>query len=196
MTDFDQTRLLALLPGAGDFEARLEDLRSQLAAGNEPILESTTREIEPIVEKYLKLKERKLYDYRVDLPPAPYTIAFVANPIIRKRQREASDPAFEPDPILNDLDLFLQTVNRGLASFEIDSVVGRPEIWSRIRVVTIFNEDARGEEFSLLEEFQEERVLDGARTSVLARFRRPRIGRRSTPTRLGTRALVAYRILG
>jgi hypothetical protein len=80
----------------------------------------------------------RLYDFNPQPPPrAPYTIAFIANPRIPGNQPNA----LERDPIVDDLDLFLHTVDRALQSFERDEVLGAAEIWSRARVVTFFDPD-------------------------------------------------------
>jgi len=113
-----------------------------------------------------RLKDRLLYDYHLkNIPAHPYTIAFVANPKIRKRGgEEEREAGYEPDPIARDRNLFLRAVDRALFSLETDPVIGRPEIWSRMRVVTIFNPvlaAASGPKYGLLEEFQEELLQDG-----------------------------------
>jgi hypothetical protein len=94
------------------------------------------------------LKERRLYRYRTlrpdEQPEQPYTIVFVANPRILKRGDEALldenlDASYYTDPIVYDRELFLRGVDRALFSLERNSVVGRPEIWSRVRIITLFN---------------------------------------------------------
>lgn len=63
----------------------------------------------------------------------PYTIVFVANPLLR-----TTDPDIIPDPIMNNINLFLRAVERALFSFEFNhEVIGHPDIWSKIRIVTI-----------------------------------------------------------
>lgn len=109
------------------------------------------------------LKEHLLYDYHLKhVPQHPYTIAFVANPKIRKLGGdEKHEAGYEADPIGHDRDLFLRTVDRAMFSLETDPVIGRPEIWSRVRVVTVFNPalvSAGGPDYGLIEEFQEELV--------------------------------------
>lgn len=80
------------------------------------------------------------YNYEIpDPPPHPYTIAFVANPKIRTA---AGSDQFEDDPITRDVDLFLRAVDQALAVFECDEVLGRPEIWSRIRITALFDPQA------------------------------------------------------
>jgi hypothetical protein len=108
-----------------------------------------------------KLKKQKLYDEHVDSPsPCPYTIALVANPKILKLGQSESDPnaAYEVDPVICDRELFLQAVERALSSLEGDAVIGRPEIWNRVRVVTVFNpglaaKDKSGKDYGLLKEY-------------------------------------------
>ncbi len=114
------------------------------------------------------LKDRLLYDYHLkNLPAHPYTIAFVANPKIHKRDEDENREAgYEMDPIARDRDLFLRAVDRALFSLETDPVVGRPEIWSRVRVVTVFNPvlaAASGPLYGMVEEFQKELEQDGVR---------------------------------
>lgn len=63
----------------------------------------------------------------------PYTIVFVANPLL---QTAHSGKIF--DPIMNNLHLFLKAVERALFSFEFNhEVIGHPDIWSKIRIITI-----------------------------------------------------------
>jgi hypothetical protein len=104
---------------------------------------------ELLLERYLELKERKLYNYRILNPPQyPYTIAFVANPyVLRLNDTKQSLADFETDsnnyvedPIIKNRDLFLQSVERAMSALEEDDVVGNPEIWSRIRVITVFDD--------------------------------------------------------
>jgi hypothetical protein len=108
-----------------------------------------------------KLKEQRLYKYRIANPPEqPYTIAFVANPKIHKRAMDENNEfGYAVDPIIHDLPLFLRAVDRALFSLELDPVVGRPEIWSRVRVITVFDPaliTASGPQVGMLEEFQKE----------------------------------------
>ncbi len=126
------------------------------------------------------LKDRRLYQYKFaippfdpsrphhsEVPPHPYTIVFVANPYIRKRIDSDNTDEYEVDPIIRNRDLFLRAVDRALFNLELDPVIGRPEIWSRIRVVTIFNKAlAREAEDSvaMVEEFQEELEDDRGRS--------------------------------
>jgi len=166
MFKHDQECLETILRNAGingDFDQQANVLQQRLE-GREPAnFEATLvlveKQIEPLAEKYLKLKERKLYHYHLEAAPAaPYTIAFVANPKIRRRPASATAaPIYQKDPIIHDLDLFLKSVDRALASLEQDEVLGRPEIWSRIRVVTIFDQQADAD---LVEEFQRVNAVD------------------------------------
>ncbi|MDZ7288920.1 MAG: hypothetical protein ONB44_03970 [candidate division KSB1 bacterium] len=157
----DQISLVTMLRGApetnfatrlGVFKSLLKNLEPQLATGDSNALELIVKRIEPLVEKYLKLKESKLYNYHIEVPrDHPYTIVFVANPQITR-----GDGSKIKDLIMNDRKLFLRSVNQALMSFERDEVSGRPEIWSRVRVITIFDENllnASDETASLVEEF-------------------------------------------
>jgi len=63
----------------------------------------------------------------------PYTIVFVANPLLKTTRS-----GIIVDPIMNDVNVFLKAVERALFSFEFNhEVIGRPDIWSKIRIVTI-----------------------------------------------------------
>ena len=42
---------------------------------------------------------------------------------------------------MKNLDFFLRSVVRALESFHNNEVLGRPEIWSRVRIVTVFDEN-------------------------------------------------------
>ncbi len=162
MFDPDRDCLKSILDSAGivgSFDEQINVLQQRLAAGNSTTLEMVEKRIEPLAEKYLKLKERKLYHYHLEAAPAaPYTIAFVANPKIRQRPASPTATAtFKKDPIINDIDLFLKSVDRALMSLQQDEVLGRPEIWSRIRVITIFDQEA---DTDLVEEFQRVNAVD------------------------------------
>lgn len=81
------------------------------------------------------------YDKRVNLVQAgagakPYTIVFVANPAIYIK----SDEAAAPDPIIRDKTTFYKVVMRCMKSFAHNELLGLPEIKSRLRIVTIFDE--------------------------------------------------------
>lgn len=113
-----------------------------------------------------KLHERRLYKYHLHTPPVqPYTIAFVANPKIRGfGLNEGQASSYENDPIICDRDLFYRTVDRAMFSLETDPVIGRPEIWSRVRVVTVFNpkmKEQSGPQVGLVEAMQTE-IYDSA----------------------------------
>lgn len=136
------------------------------------IVKSPVEAEEEVVNEYIekaslrfpRIKWRKLYDDKLSDPPAqPYTIAFVANPLIEKRKLKRDDePRFELDPILDDYSLFVNSVHQALVSFEQDSVLGHPEIFSRLRFVAIFPKISKDmlqhihdDKISLIEEFQE-----------------------------------------
>jgi hypothetical protein len=127
------------------------------------IIKSPNQQEEAAFQSLLRadpdLEDLRLYPDEWKTPPRfPYTIVLVANPKIRKRQLNPTDPAFEPDPIIQDLDLFLNSADRALKSFEGDEVLGCPEIWSRVRVVTIFDPKL---DFALAQEFQDDMTIDG-----------------------------------
>jgi hypothetical protein len=120
------------------------------------------------------LKEKKLYDFRVEPPEnyKPYTILLVANPkVLRKRKDKnivyehyrKDKENYYKDPIVCNLGLFLRSVEQAVSTFEHNEVMGRPEIWSRIRVATIFDPELAeesGEEYGCVEEYQHEFTID------------------------------------
>jgi hypothetical protein len=100
--------------------------------------------------------KRHLYDYQIDSAPKhPYTIAFIANPKVKyfDKHVDCNDPnklsiknmnaieKVEDDPIIENPELFVKSLCRALQSFEMNEVLGRPEIWSRVRILTVFDED-------------------------------------------------------
>ena len=111
--------------------------------------------------------DRKLYNYKLKSEPEhPYTIVFAANPCIWNEEKKK----YEKDPIIDNLDLFLSSVDRALFSFEQDEVLGRPEIWSRVRIVTFFDGDladvdltkkSNAERLALVEPFKNIPEIDG-----------------------------------
>lgn len=117
------------------------------------------------LKKREKLKERKLYNFKIGEPQQPYTILFVANPYIQKRKTKKDDPdRFELDPIIDDPELFYHSIDRALRSFETNEVLGNPDIWSRVRVISIFDSKLKtrsANEVALLEEFQGNLEVDG-----------------------------------
>ncbi len=82
----------------------------------------------------LDLKEC-LYDYEKCRSDDfhPYTIVFWAN----KKFKDGDNPSIA-DPISKDLNLFLRSIEKALSVLEINEVLGRPEIWSKIRIIAIF----------------------------------------------------------
>lgn len=139
MSSHDQNHMHELLSEKGidgELDAQIDTLQNWLASGEPNALELMKSELEHLIEHYLKRKEKKLYHFHLEAPPvAPYTIFLVANPKLKQRSGR-----FVLDPIMNDLDLFLRSVNNALHSFERDEVLGQHEIWSRVRVVTIFDD--------------------------------------------------------
>lgn len=134
----DQDKLLTLLqcPSKDKFKEKLKELKKKLVLKDETILARVENEIEPLIEKYLQTRKQKLYNYRVNTAELhPYTIVFVANPKILLQNGETI-----PDPIMQNRNLFLRSVEKALFSFERNEVLGRPEIWSRVRVIAIFDE--------------------------------------------------------
>lgn len=155
-----------------DFDQKLEELETDLAAAKPGTIPKVEKNIAPLVEQKLEKKKHKLYDFDLDeAPTSPYTILFAANPYIRpKGVEEDEHNKFKPDLIMKLPDLFYHSVDRALRSLESDEVVGNPEIWSRIRVVTIFDDEkdrakngTNLPENALLEEYQlgGELIIDG-----------------------------------
>lgn len=168
MSVADQGRLMRILSvySSSDINNKLEELRDNLDSGNAAALRMVANQVGPLAEKYLKLKEKRLYNYKLATPPEqPYTIAFVANPKIRKRGEPENDSLrYENDPLSSDIELFLRSVDRALFSLEQDEIIGRPEFWSRIRVLTVFDPELvkeSGPNFGLVQEFQETATQDG-----------------------------------
>ena len=152
-----------------DFLTSLPVLEDALTSDNNDTRSEAVDKVENLellLERYLELKKSKLYNYRVlNPPPYPYTIAFVANPRILKRGKSGNDAShYEKDPIIDDLDLFLRSVDRAMASLESDEIVGRPEIWSRVRIIAVFDPklaDADGTEYGLLQPYHNSPVIAG-----------------------------------
>ena len=68
----------------------------------------------------------------------PYTIAIVANPVLIKK-----DETLDYDPIIQeDKDLFVKVVIRILRSFLNNELTRKPEIFSRLKIITIFDENS------------------------------------------------------
>jgi hypothetical protein len=173
-----------------DFKKLLDAFQKSLENKDKAAL-AAVEKAEPLLEKYFQFKQQKLYNYQLEaLPPCPYTIAFVANPFIRKRLKSteengANDSKKEEyvlDPIICDRDLFLRYVDLALSAFDRNEVLGRPEIWSRVRIITIFDADLaktekknlnqQGQEWGLLEEFQQFAQQDGVELNNLLDCRR------------------------
>ncbi len=142
------------------FERRLTKIAFAVYDDREVnIIKSPIQEEERALRELAPPRAELLYDYEIAHPPAaPYTILFVANPFIRRRKAQQADPdVFAADPILDDRELFLNSVNRALRSFEDNEALGHPEIWSRVRVVVIFDDSLKTEaasDWALIEELQ------------------------------------------
>jgi hypothetical protein len=90
-------------------------------------------------------RETLSYYYKKDFEPErPYTITFVANPIIWYRTEENDQDGktghYIKDPIIENKDLFIKAVDDAMRCFENDAVLGHPDIWPKIRIATIFDE--------------------------------------------------------
>ena len=117
------------------FRKVLAALRIELEQKNEEVLKIMEK-IAPLIEGILHTRSVKVRNYHLPDPPMyAYTIAFVANPFIMP---EDGKPYL--DPIMKDIDLFIRTVDRALRSFESNEILGKADIWSRIRVVTYFED--------------------------------------------------------
>ncbi len=99
-------------------------------------------------------------------PSHPFTLAFVANPsILRDRVRTGKRGKMIDDPIIHNLDLFLASVDQALAALEYNEVIGRPEIWSQMRITVLFDDSLVSEDndmFSLVQPSQNVAEIDGA----------------------------------
>ncbi|NIR52822.1 MAG: hypothetical protein GWN00_37995, partial [Aliifodinibius sp.] len=166
------SEILERLTGETEFRAQLANLRRRLNGRETPVLDAVRNDVEPLIDKYLRLNDKRLYDYELKTPTErPYTIAFVANPkILTRREPETAydehraDPNnYETDHIIKDRDLFMRSVDRALFTLERDEVVGQPDIWSRMRVITIFDENlatADGPRYGMVEQFQDDLIIE------------------------------------
>jgi len=157
MRQLDKDKLLLLLPGESKdgIGEKLDNLKNELIAPDFDLRKKTCTEIEnniePLIENYLNRYSRKLYDYKVEPPVAPYTIAFVANPKIFSKKGLVKN---DTDPIIKNVDLFLRAIDMALYSFEQNEILGLPEIWSKIRIVAVFDEKlatARAQDYALVQ---------------------------------------------
>jgi hypothetical protein len=132
------------------------------------IIKSPLVEEELDVPKYLD--RLRLYNNQRIQPvrgkPSPYTILFIANPSFLPRcpdingldEYRADDGNYKKDPIMSDFDLFLRGVSQGLRSFDSNEILGHPDIWSHVRIITIFDNKyitGNGSEYGLVEANQE-----------------------------------------
>lgn len=109
---------------------------------------------------------RRLYHYQLQQPPKyPYTIAFVANPKVLHRGGSSADlDDYDTDPIIHNIELFLRSVDKALFSLETDEVLGRPEIWSRVRVIALFDKNLAHEsgiKYGMVQPYQDVVQMDG-----------------------------------
>ena len=158
------------------FDQKLTELRNLLLDTNvsnrDENIAYIEKNMEPLVEKYLKLKSRKHYNYRNDkFSKHPYTIAFVANPQVLKYQKSAQNAEnYIGDPIIKNIKIFLNSIDNALFSFETNEVIGRPEIWFQIRIIAIFDEKLAtesGVDYALVQPFPEQVAFDGVVASNL-----------------------------
>lgn len=148
-------------------------LNDDFAVKNKAI-EDTEEKIEPLVEKYLKLKSRKQFNFRVkNYSTHPYTIAFVANPKVLtsgKKAQVLDNSDFDNDPIIKNIKIFLNSIDNALFSFETNEVIGRREIWSQIRIIAIFDEKLTNEsgiEYGLVQPYPDQAIINGVVVSNL-----------------------------
>ncbi len=113
------------------------------------------RGLTPFLFRYAGLENPNLYTYPSDPPPHPYTIAFVANPYVRVGKGESVE--YVKDPIIENQRLFLNSLHQALEVFERNEVLGRPEIWPRIRIVALFDGSLAtrndGKDYAMLQEY-------------------------------------------
>ena len=106
-------------------------------------------------------KKQYAFTLGTDLPQNPFTLLFVANPLIANAQGPPT-----PDPILKNRELFLRAVEDALLSLESNEIVGHPDIWPYIRVLTLFDENLTAAQFydnkyALLQSYGDVFILDG-----------------------------------
>jgi hypothetical protein len=126
---------------------------------DEVIAETDNNPYEPVCDYKLK---------RGTIPDFPYTIAFIANPCIQVAPHENAEAM--PDPIMANREIFFHCVDKALASFESNEVLGRPEIWSRIRIVVFYDEllaDTKNPKNSFVKTFGEKIVQDNQKAEYL-----------------------------
>jgi len=109
---------------------------------------------EPVLSE--RNQQRQIYQYvfpaqaHPSPPNHPFTIAFISNPYYMTRNNGDWEPV--NDPIMNDERLFYRSVGNALEAFEKDEVLGAPEIWSRVRIITLFlrplNPDQNPEDYA------------------------------------------------
>ena len=125
-----------------EFENCLTKLAALLDAGKETPEYSKGKQIlqrvAPFLNRYLGFENPNLYSYPEDPPAYPYTIAFVANPSVRVGSGDSA--SYLKDPIIENRHLFINSIHKALEVFESNEVLGRPEIWPRVRIVALFDE--------------------------------------------------------
>ncbi len=130
-----------------DFEVVLKRFVDKTESGEVPeaSLRLIQQQLDPVVEAYQNKRSEKLYNYSMPSPPpSPYTIAFVANPLLKNRSENrifARISDHHVDPVAHDLELFLKGIDDALASLERNEVIGQHSLWSRIRVIAYFNKE-------------------------------------------------------
>ena len=154
-------QLLSVLQckAGGDFEKCLNALATWLEAepgsGNYQKGRQILEALAPFLMRYVGLENPNLYTYPPDPSPHPYTIAFVANPYVRVGKGESEK--YIKDPIIENQRLFLNSIHQALQVFEQNEVLGRPEIWPRIRIVALFDSSLAtrtdGKEYAMLQEY-------------------------------------------
>jgi len=126
-----------------------ENLQRRLDDGETDAQEVFKKELKPIIEKYLGVPT----DAGIAAAQVMQTQSKIRQ-IIHDKDAEL----YNEDPIIRNRDLFMKGVDDALRSFEENEVMGRPEIWSRVRVLTVFDEslvNKEGYKSGLLQQYQE-----------------------------------------
>ncbi|MBN2009545.1 hypothetical protein JW960_09400 [candidate division KSB1 bacterium] len=175
ITNNDKNNLIEILQSiliqSDDIKLLMDELDSRLSSGNQEmivnLITALETQIEPIVEKYLVLKKNKFFNYKpATIPEHPYTIIFMANPkLLEPKIALSKKSIFSPDLINKNIYVYLYAVRNAIYSLASNEVVGRPEIWSRIRIIAVFDEtlvQKPGNQAALLQPYPGDVTIDDA----------------------------------